>query len=140
MGTATITSHAAAATVPKASGSYSTTSRASSAQTSGFAKFSGLSTSRRAASLPSLSRSSSSVSSTPLAPSLTPAASGLRQPVPTLTKQEQILQEEEMREHDIQAVQNALYRYKEEPLVSEDEALDLVQWWDVRVPVTFPSP
>ena len=39
-----------------------------------------------------------------------------------------------IRQCDVQAVQNALYRYKEEPLVLENELLDLVQWWDVSEP------
>jgi hypothetical protein len=56
---------------------------------------------------------------------------GLPQPAPTLTEQEQALQEEHVRQHEIRAVQNALYRYKNEPLVPENESLDLVQWWDV---------
>jgi hypothetical protein len=36
-----------------------------------------------------------------------------------------------MQQRDIRAVKNALYRYNEEPLVPENEVLDLVQWWDV---------
>ena len=56
---------------------------------------------------------------------------GLPQPTPTLTEQEQALQEEQVQQHEIRAVQNALYRYKDEPLVPENESLDLVQWWDV---------
>ena len=56
---------------------------------------------------------------------------GLPQPAPTLTEQEQTLQEEQARQHEIRAVQNALYRYKDEPLVPENESLDLVQWWEV---------
>jgi hypothetical protein len=114
---------------------------ASSAQASGFAKFSGLSASRRAASLPSTSRSSSNTPSTsstplPLTP-IIPTLVGLPQPVPTgatslgLTEQEQAFEEEQMRQRDIRAIKNALYRYKEEPLVPENESLDLVQWWDV---------
>lgn len=38
-----------------------------------------------------------------------------------------------MQQRDIRAVKNALYRYKEEPLVPENESLDLVQWWDVSL-------
>ena len=56
---------------------------------------------------------------------------GLPQPTPTLTEQEQALQEEHVRQQDIRAVKNALYRYKDEPPVPENESLDLVQWWDV---------
>ena len=55
----------------------------------------------------------------------------LPQPAGTLTEQEPAFEEEQMRQRDIRAVQNALYRYKEEPLVPENELLDLVQWWDV---------
>jgi hypothetical protein len=55
----------------------------------------------------------------------------LPQPAPTLTDEEQASQEEQMRQHDIRAVRNALYRYKDEPLEPEDDELDLVQWWDV---------
>ena len=39
--------------------------------------------------------------------------------MPTLTDQERAIQEEQMRQRDIRAVKNALFRYKEEPLVPE---------------------
>jgi hypothetical protein len=51
--------------------------------------------------------------------------------VGTRAEQEPAFEEEQMRQRDIRAVQNALYRYKKEPLVPENELLDLVQWWDV---------
>ena len=66
----------------------------------------------------------------PLTP-IIPTLVGLPQATPTLTDEERALQEEQMQQRDIRAVKNALYRYKEEPLVPEDEVLDLVQWWDV---------
>ena len=73
-----------------------------------------------------------STSSTPLPlPPVIPSLVGLPQPAPTFTDQEQAIQEEQMRQRDIRAVKNALYQYKEEPLVPEHEVLDLVQWWDV---------
>jgi hypothetical protein len=40
---------------------------------------------------------------------------------------------ENERERDIRAVRNALYRYREEPVMPETEPLDLVRWWDVRM-------
>jgi hypothetical protein len=51
--------------------------------------------------------------------------------VPTPPDQERAFQEGQMRQRNIRAVQNAFYRYKEEPLVPENDTLDLVQWWDV---------
>jgi|ERR1700761_2063191 len=51
-------------------------------------------------------------------------------PTPGITEQEQ---KEQMQQCNIQAVKNALYRHKEEPLVPENESLDLVQWWDVKL-------
>ena len=83
----------------------SSITRASSAQASGFANISGLSVMRRAASLPSTSRSSSSMPSTssvllPLTPVI-PNLVGLPQPAPTLTEQEQALQQERARQHEI---------------------------------------
>ena len=45
--------------------------------------------------------------------------------------------EEEERERDIRAVRNALYRYREEPVIPETEPLDLVQWWDVRTLIIY---
>jgi hypothetical protein len=56
---------------------------------------------------------------------------GLPQPVPNPGLEQE--QEEQMQQRDIRAVKNALYRYKEEPLVPENESLDLVQWWDVSL-------
>ena len=46
--------------------------------------------------------------------------------------------EEEEQEQDIRAVHNALYQYREEPVILETEPLDLVQWWDVRTLMIYP--
>ncbi len=56
-----------------------------------------------------------------------PDLAGLpRQPTPIPT-------EEEEQERDIRAVRNALYQYREEPVIPEMmEPFDLVRWWDVR--------
>jgi len=58
---------------------------------------------------------------------------------PNLTEQEQALQEEEMRACDMRAIQNVLYRYKEDPLVPIDEPLNLVKWWEVSASDKFAS-
>ncbi len=125
-------------------GPVSSSKCSSLAQAKGFARLSGLSVARQSASLSSLSstlRSSASSSNTPSTSSrsstplsltpIIPTLVGLPQPAPTLTDEEQAFQEEQTRQHDIRAVRNALYRYKDEPLEPDDNQLDLVQWWDV---------
>src|SRR5258708_25647306 len=109
-------------------------SQASLAQACGLARFSTFNPSRRPASLPSESCSSSNtpaMSSASLpSPCVTPVFPDLvglpRQPTPIPT-------EEEEQERDIWAVRNALYQYREEPVIPEMmEPFDLVWWWDVR--------
>ena len=114
-------------------GQVSASNRSSSAQAKGYAKFSGLSASRNSASLSSTSRSSSSTPSTPLLrlTPIIPTLVGLPQPAPALTDEERASQEEQAKKNDICTVRNALYQYKNEPLVPEDDELDLVRWWDV---------
>src|SRR5258707_11804772 len=111
-------------------------SQASLAQACGLAQFSAFNTSRCPASLPSESRSSSNtpaMSSASLpSPCVTPVFPDLvglpRQPTPIPTEEEL-----EGQERDIRAVHNALYQYREEPVIPEmTEPFDLVRWWDVR--------
>jgi hypothetical protein len=114
------------------------TEPAAHAQARGFTQLSTFSTTRRTVSLPSVSRSASicsSRSTTPISWNalLTPVMPELAGLPAVLTEAEKAIQEEEEHQKDLCAVQNALYRWKMEPLIPEDALLDLVQFWDVRM-------
>lgn len=112
-------------------------------QAQGFNQLSGLSTARRTVSLPSVARvASRSASNTPMSAvsrpltPLTPQLATLPAMVSAdspLISFEKTPEEVEAEEHnrDLSTVRNELHRYKEDPLISPDKALDLVEYWHV---------
>jgi hypothetical protein len=114
-----------------------TTFKAAHAQIRGFAHLESLNITHYTPSLPSMSRSQTttpSVSSRPPTPLQPDPLVALTMATQSLSDPEKATYMEEKHASDLCAVQNELFRYKQEPL---KPPLDLVQYWEVCIFLSF---